>query len=90
MAQYSREYWTESATRQAEDRRSVQKVLGCAAEAGLIPFDLSTSMKAVVDAKGVNALYRSDHHSAEGNRVVADIVLRELVGRRLVAQTANR
>ncbi|MDB5575293.1 MAG: hypothetical protein JWR80_469 [Bradyrhizobium sp.] len=90
MAQYSREYWTESATRRTEDHRAVQAVLGCASEAGLIPFDLSNPMKAVIDAKGVDALYRSDHHSAEGNRVVADIVLRELVGRRLVAQTADR
>lgn len=90
MVQYSREYWNESAAHRTEDHRAVQKVLGCASKAGLIPFDLSNPMKAVVDAKGVNALYRSDHHSAEGNRVVADIVLRELVGRGLVAQTANR
>lgn len=90
MAQYSRDYWTQSAAGRAESRRSIQAVLGCASEAGLIPFDLSDPMKAVIDAKGVNALYRSDHHSAEGNRTVADIVLRELVGRRLVAQTANR
>lgn len=90
MAQYSREYWTESAALRAEDHRAVQRVLGCASEAGLIPFDLSNPMKAVIDDKGVNALYRSDHHSAEGNRAVADIVLHELAVRRLVAQTANR
>lgn len=90
MAQYSREYWTQSAARRAEDHRSIQAVLGCAAEAGLFPFDLSNPMKAVVDSRGVDALYRSDHHSAEGNRVVADIVLRELVGRRLVMQAVDR
>ena len=38
--------------------------------AGLIPFDLSDTVKAAVDARGADALYRSDHHSADGNRVV--------------------
>jgi hypothetical protein len=65
-------------------------VLGCAAAAGLIPVDLSETLKAVVDARGAGALYRSDHHSAEGNRVVADLVMRELVNRRLLTQTADR
>ena len=58
--------------------------------AGLIPFDLSDTVKAAVDARGADALYRSDHHSADGNRVVADLVMRELVNRRLVTQTAHR
>jgi hypothetical protein len=47
-------------------------------------------LKAVVDARGAGALYRSDHHSPEGNRVVADLVMRELVNRRLLTQTADR
>lgn len=90
MAQYSRGYWKNNGRYGTADHRAVQKVLGCAAAAGLIPFDLSDMLKAAVDASGADALYRSDHHSADGNRVVADLVLRELIGRRLVMQTADR
>ena len=90
MAQYSRAYWKDNGLFGTADHRAVQKVLGCAAAAGLIPFDLSATMKAAVDARGADALYRSDHHSADGNRVVADLVMRELVNRRLVTQTADR
>lgn len=86
MAQYSREYWTQSAARRDADRRSIDKVMGCASGAGLIPFDLARPMQAVVDARGVDALYRSDHHSAEGNRIVADLVLRELERLNLVSK----
>ena len=90
MAQYSREYWTQSAGRRAEDQRSVDKVMGCARTSGLIPFDLARPMQPVVDAKGVDALYRSDHHSAEGNRIVADLVLRELERLKLVSKADAR
>lgn len=90
MAQYSRGYWNDNDPHGTVDHRSMRKVLGCAAAAGLIPFDLADTLKAAVDARGVDALYRSDHHSAEGNRVVADLVMRELVNRRLLAQTADR
>lgn len=90
MAQYSRGYWKNGGPYGSADHRAVQKVLGCAAEAGLIPFDLADALKASVDARGVDELYRSDHHSAEGNRVVADLVMRELVKRQLVTQAADR
>jgi hypothetical protein len=90
MAQYSREYWTQSAGRRAEDRRSVEKVMACARTSGLIPFDLARPMQPIVDAKGVDALYRSDHHSAEGNRIVADLVLRELERLNLVSRMGVR
>jgi hypothetical protein len=90
MAQYSRGYWKDNGLYGTADHRAVQKVLGCAAAAGLIPFDLSDTLKAAVDAHGANALYRSDHHSAEGNRVVADLIMRELVRRRLLTNRADR
>lgn len=90
MAQYSRGYWKEDGLYGTADHRAVQKVLGCAAAAGLIPFDLSDTLKTAVDDRGAGALYRSDHHSAEGNRVVADLVMRELVRHRLVNQTLDR
>jgi len=90
MAQYSRGYWNGDGPQGSAHHRSLRKVLDCAAAAGLIPFDLSDTLKAAVDSRGVNALYRSDHHSAEGNRVVADLVMRELVNRRLLTKTADR
>jgi hypothetical protein len=90
MAQYSRGYWKEGGLYGTADHRAVQKVLGCAAAAGLIPFDLSDTLKAAVDARGAGALYRSDHHSAEGNQVVADLVMRELIKRGLLRNTADR
>ena len=90
MAQYSRGYWKDNGLHGTADHRAVRRVLGCAAAAGLIPVDLSETLKAVVDARGAGALYRSDHHSPEGNRVVADLVMRELVNRRLLTQTADR
>jgi len=90
MAQYSRGYWSDKGPHGTADHRSMRSVLACAAAAGLIPFDLSDTLKAAVDARGTDALYRSDHHSAEGNRVVADLVMRELVNRRLLTQTADR
>ncbi len=90
MAQYSRGYWKDNGLYGTAEHRAVRTVLGCAAAAGLIPVDLSETLKGVVDARGADALYRSDHHSAEGNRVVADLVMRELVNRRLLTQTADR
>lgn len=89
MAQYSREYWTQSVSRRADDQRSIGKVMDCASASGLIPFDLAKPMQPVVDAKGVDALYRSDHHSVEGNRIVAELVMRELVGRGLLTKTSD-
>ncbi len=90
MAQYSREYWTQSAGRRAEDQRSVDKVMGCAGAAGLIPFDLARPMQSVIDARGVDALYRSDHHSAEGNRIVAGLLLQELERLKLISAAGGR
>lgn len=90
MTQYSRDYWNDNGLYGTADHRAVQKVLGCAAAAGLIAFDLADPLKGAVDTRGADMLYRSDHHSAEGNRVVADLVMRELVKRRLLAQAADR
>lgn len=90
MAQYSRNYWTDNGLFGTAEHRAVRKVLDCAAAAGLIPFDSADTLKAAVDARGAAPLYRTDHHSAEGNRVVADLVMRELVNRRLLTQTADR
>lgn len=86
MAQYSRNYLKENGLFGTAHHRAVREVLDCAATAGLIPFDTAEGLKAAVDARGVEAFYRTDHHSAEGNRMVADLVMRELVNRRLLTR----
>ena len=90
MAQYGRGYWRGYADRETMVAPTVRKVLGCAAEAGLVPFDLADAMKPVIEARGLDALFRTDHHSAEGNRVVADLLMVELVRRGLLAPMAGR
>ena len=47
-------------------------------------------MKVVIETRGLDALYRTDHQSAEGNRVVAELLMHELVRRGLLASTAGR
>jgi hypothetical protein len=76
MAQYGRSYWRGYADREKGVAPAVRKVLGCASDAGLIAFDLADPLKAVIDARGsdgrgLDALYRTDHHATAGNRVVA-------------------
>lgn len=87
VAQYSRNFLKENGLFGTADHRAVRKVLDCAAAAGLIPFDTADALKAAVEARGADAFYRTDHHSAEGNRLVADLVMRELLNRRLLTRT---
>jgi hypothetical protein len=90
LAQYNRVHWMANTDVQAKELRSVRQVLGCAAEAGLIPFDLSEPLKPEIAARDIDALFRTDHHSAQGNRVVAELIMNELVQRHLLPQTADR
>ena len=87
VAQYSRNFLKENGLFGTADHRAVRKVLECAATAGLIPFDTADALKAAVEARGADAFYRTDHHSAEGNRMVADLVMLELFHRRLLTRT---
>ena len=87
VAQYSRGDWLSDEDAKARATRSIRKVLGCAADAGLIAFDLHEPLRPALEARGIDALYRQDHHSAAGNRVTADLILRELVRRRLLPAT---
>ncbi len=83
MAQYGRGFWRSDADRQARDLDAVNKVLGCAAEMGLFALDLSRPLKHAIEERSLDSLFRNDHHSAEGNRVVADLVLQSLPDRLL-------
>lgn len=89
VAQYGRAFWTVDDARRATEARSTQAVLDCATRAGLLAFDTAPDLQPVVRARGVDALYRADHHSAEGNRVVAGLVMAELLRRKLLPQSAN-
>ncbi|WP_395708743.1 hypothetical protein [Reyranella sp.] len=90
LSQYSRGYAMADVAGKARDRRTVSKVLGCATAAGLIAFDLAEPLQAAIGQRGVDALYRTDHHSAEGNRVIAEQIKDELAKRRLLPQVLER
>jgi len=90
MAQYSRNYLNENGLFGTANHRAVRKVLDCATAAGLIPVDTADALKAAVEARGADAFYRTDHHSAEGNRFVANLMMQELVARRLLTRAADR
>ena len=90
VAEYGRSHWTADAEGKASNSRAVRKVLGCASQAGLIALDLADPMKPAVEARGIDALFRTDHHSAEGNRVTADLIAQELVRRGLLSESATR
>jgi hypothetical protein len=64
-------------------------VLRCAQEAGLIALDLAPPMKAAIDARGQSALYRGEHNSPEGNRLVAELLASELMRRHLLPKPAS-
>lgn len=83
VAQYNRLHWMADTAVQAVERQAVGKALGCASAAGLIALDLAEPLKPALEARGIDALFHSNHHSAEGNRVVAELITRELARRRL-------
>jgi hypothetical protein len=89
LAQYDRVHWMADAKTRARDFGTLRKVLGCAAERGLIPFDVAEPLKPRIEALGIDALFRTNHHSAEGNRLVADLIRRELVRRHLLEQAPD-
>jgi hypothetical protein len=89
LAQYGRGVWIADGTYKADALHDIATVLGCASEAGLIPFDLAEPLKAAVEARGLDAIFRSEHHTPEGNRVVAELILQELVRRHLLPSTGD-
>jgi len=84
VVQYGRGYWEADAAYKATADDAVHKVLGCAEKAGLMAVDLAPALKAAIAAHGLAALFQSEHHSPAGNRVVAGLILRELVRAKLL------
>jgi hypothetical protein len=84
LGQYGLGHWRGDAAYRAEGSRAVAAVMHCAAEAGLIALDLGQPLKAAIGARGLGALYRSEHHSPDGNRLVAELVAQELAKHHLL------
>jgi hypothetical protein len=78
VAQYGLGHWRGDADYQSRGYQATSGVLRCAKEAGLIALDLAPPMKAAIDARGLATLYRSEHNSPEGNRLVAELLANEL------------
>jgi len=51
---------------------------------------MAEPLKPLMAKDGIDAMFRSDHHSAEGNRATAEAIMHALAVRRLAAQTVNR
>ncbi len=88
IGQYGRTYWDGTPEVRHNQERVMGKVLGCAMQAGLRTIDLLAPLRPIVEAQGVPALYASDHHTAAGNRIVADILKAELARQGLPAPPA--
>lgn len=77
MLQYERSDWRID-PRGSEEYAQSRRVLDCAVASGLAVLDLGDTMKRAVHERGVDALYREDHHSPGGNRIVAGAVAAKL------------
>jgi lysophospholipase L1-like esterase len=83
VAQYDPLVWRYARYGREEQRLS-RLALDCAAGAGLATLDLHTGLDAAVRAQGYDALFVGVHHTAEGNRAVADAIAAELRRRGLL------
>jgi len=85
VAQYAPTGW-DHASYGKDAVRISQEVLQCAEKAGLATLDLFPSMDATMKQRGRSALFadRTGHHSAAGNRFVAEQIAADLKKRNLV------
>jgi hypothetical protein len=89
IAQYGLGHWGGDTGYQSKGYQATANVLRCAAQAGLIALDLAPPVKAAIDARGLGALFVSEHHSPEGNRLVAELLANELTRRHLLTRPAE-
>jgi hypothetical protein len=90
LAEYSRGHWAADAEGKARDFAKTRPVLACAEKAGLITLDMTEPLKPLMAKDGIDAMFRANHHSAEGNRATAVAVMAELAGLRLLTRTVTR
>lgn len=84
VAQYDPTVWQERRFRE-EERRLSLFVLQCAVQAGLAALDTFQEIDRAVQTDGLAALYGGKlHHTAYGNRVVAEAIWSELLQRRMM------
>ena len=90
LAEYPRGHWLADDERKAWDQTRTGAVLTCAEKAGIVALDMAEALRPLIASRGVDAMFRSDHHSAEGNRATAEVIMRKLAGRRLLTHTVTR
>jgi hypothetical protein len=90
VAQYGRGYWGADAPYKSRAIGASRNVLACAEKAGLVALDLAPPLEAAIKARGLDVLFQSEHQSAEGNRVVAELIRHELERRKLLPATATQ
>jgi len=56
-------------------------VLHCAEVAGLATLDTYGVVEQAVRARGIDAIYIHDHHTPEGNRLIAEAIAAALKAR---------
>jgi lysophospholipase L1-like esterase len=75
VAQYNRwTLWTDNAAWRADVRRQADLVLRCATAAGLATLDTYGVAEQAVRARGIDAIYIRDHHTPDGNRLIAEAI----------------
>jgi hypothetical protein len=84
VAQYRPHMWTYGKKWADEQQRLSQSVLKCAAESGLQTYDTFGLVDAALKTQGVNQLYGEWHHSAAGNKLVAEGIAAELLRLKLL------
>lgn len=89
VAQYPRWYWSPDTAATAWLTSAASHTLACGVRAGLPVLDLAPALRSAIEVEGLEALYRRDHHSARGNRLVADILDRELLHLGLLPPTGQ-
>ena len=79
VAQYSSRLWSGSTAKQSAAHRTSQQVLACAAAAGLATLDTWDAVEKVA-RDDVETIYLDMHHSAQGNRLIAEAIATKLAG----------
>ena len=90
VAQYQPTSWTRGPAYLAEQRRQNRVVLGCASTAGLVTLDTFETLNEVIARGGLQSLYLQQHHSALGNRLVAQAIGDAMAAGRMLEPPVRR
>lgn len=87
VVQYEPTIWRKGdATYNANQIRLSRLVEDCAGKAGLATFDTYDVVEAGVRRDGLTAIYGPQHHTPDGNRLIADAVASELAKRNMLTK----